>query len=858
MKRLFNFFNLFLFSILAFPFFYSEECFVSLALSNDNSIYVSSLRDDDGSIQYLDVYVIKSDEVVRYSFNNVSDGYILINNISPSAEFSYSYNDYDGYMKCVGAFNTIRRPTSTLVKPIFIYGAKIKPILALDNISLFLEISVDVNSDHDIKEVYLDYAVDNSEIKRIFLDKQGSKYKKIIGPFVQRVSLTKLKVYARDVFGEIQSKILLKHNFEVITTQNPLCDKNANLYPSEKLLHINDQLINKFANFAPPVAAISLVYYEGKIIVKDLYDDDGSIESLIIHIIKDSDINYEFSRVTKGQILNISIPEDSIVYYNYADYDGATHGFGLFQKISDGKIVLPSEQINLIESISLQAIPDSTYNSFKIKITVKPFKDVSVKEVNLFYKFNEEEDSEKLTLSKTIIGDEYYGYIENLSGEIKLYGYVSAMDNSYRFDSKNIGVNWYKLVLPEDVACKPLCEDENCLLPELFFRTHGIPEFVMIQDPILIKPVIKNSGVKSAGKFLLDVYIDDKLVAKKVVTSLEVGESTELLFSFDSNKMLGVHKAKIIIDSNNEVNEINESNNIVEKEFFVGLNTFNVNLNYNNTNLLYDDRQILVLDRFNKIVKDAKVVVDTPSGKRLEIFTDERGIVSLFLDSSGDYNVTISKENFETFNGIFSIPKIVSSFKARLVSGEEQRIRIYSEDNTPVKDALIKVKTPDGEEMLYYTDSNGYILLKAAATGTYNFSVFRRERFITENKFITVGIVEVTISFGQNVLSTLLGEEILMRSDLFILLIVLSALGAFVAYAKSKILFKEPTSTREKNLYYYSRILLSICLFFLPLQLTKYLGFATGIAFVILEIMFWLILDYLKQKYLNQKEQIKV
>jgi len=88
---------------------------------------------------------------------------------------------------------------------------------------------------------------------------------------------------------------------------------------------------------------------------------------------------------------------------------------------------------------------------------------------------------------------------------------------------------------------------------------------IVPDDPVLnttyqIKAIIKNSGLLSAGSFVVKLYDGSTLVGSKTVTSLGVGKSTTLSFSWKPTAT-GTHTLKIVVDTADQVDESDETNN---------------------------------------------------------------------------------------------------------------------------------------------------------------------------------------------------------------------------------------------------------------------------------------------------------
>ena len=384
---------------------YADNCSLTLSLNGNNDIYASNVYDDDGSIQFVDVFITDV-EVTQYSFEAVSQGLILVESVPLGSEMSFSYSDSDGSMACIGIFGNIKEKGDRVSKPTLLYGAEFTPRLAEDNLSIYLDLAVDVNADHDFETVNLEYGyASGSYALSQALYQDGAQYKTTIGPFDKKVS-----IYSK-VFGSgggfDQTLYLKEHHFEVVTTDEDVCAEVVSLEgkesgANEQVQKEQEETNPKLARFADIDSQLTLTYFPDEELIRatTVVDDDSSIELVLIHIIDgESDSSYEYHGIVQGQSFDIVIPESATAYYNFSDYDGTMNGWGLFQPINnDTPVIPPEDPVDLIDSATIVAVPNSGYTSFELEITMHPESEADIAEAYLRYGFSENDYSEEMIL----------------------------------------------------------------------------------------------------------------------------------------------------------------------------------------------------------------------------------------------------------------------------------------------------------------------------------------------------------------------------------------------------------------------------------------------------------------------------
>jgi hypothetical protein len=841
--------------LISLPLIYAENCTLSVASDSAGNIFAETVYDDDGSIQFVDLFVSEV-TVTQYSFENVPEGTMLLESVSPAAEVSFSYSDYDGTMSCIGVFGSISEPDAYVPMPILISNVWITPRLAEDNLSIFLDIIAEAAAGQQVSSMSLDYSFSPSGgVLSMPLSGENRVYRATLGPFRKKISLYPV-ITATDITGAVQPVSLKPHFFEVVTSDENVCAEvvSAGFSP---LRHKERPVA---ASLAEAESSMSLHYDDGLLYARDVYDDDGSIQQLIIHVVGDGmEMNYDYGGVVEGQSFSVTLPEGAFAYYNYSDYDGSISGWGLLQPITYGTPAFPEKSIDLIKEARVDAVPNKSFTSFSLEFTLTPEEEAEIADSYVKYSYSPNSYTEDLYLDYNAGNGTHSAGLGPFFNEFTLYSRAVAQDFSGNYDSLDLGVRWYRLVPPDEIKCIDIVDGNLGTMPDLFIRNDGIPPFVVFEDSLTISPVVKNSGVTDAGPFFVALLINGELVDAQLVEGLAVGQQQAVAFEFDPAPYLGENEAGILADYFNDVAELNENNNSATKPLIVGYNNFNVIMNYNNTEVVADEREMLVLDRFGRGVQGAAVTVQNPQGETYSFTTGRKGIVSFPINSTGNYFVEVSKKDFQAFSGSFPVLPLDIRFRKLIPSGAVQEITVLSPSGLPVADASVKVTAPDGAEELLKVSERGAVSFRAAINGTYHFEIVRKDMAIVLESFVSAGIIEVTLGLGGEGLELIVGQELLGNPELLLLLIAMCFVAAFIAYSKSRILFRRGAkSTRQKKIEYYIRVSLAVAFFFIPLQTGKYFGFTAAVFFVLLEIILFILADYWHQKVVKGRKAIKV
>ncbi|MBI2597925.1 MAG: hypothetical protein HYW50_01885, partial [Candidatus Diapherotrites archaeon] len=377
-------------------------------------------------------------------------------------------------------------------------------------------------------------------------------------------------------------------------------------------------------------------------------------------------------------------------------------------------------------------------------------------------------------------------------------------------------------------------------LPDLMFvGESSIPGFVTVGEQMQVNATVKNAGVSNTTAFQIGFYINDNLIDFVPVEGMQAGEEKQINFSLeDTASFLGLNMAKILIDSTNSIPELDEANNVIEKGVGIGFNSFNVILNYNNTELLGDAREYRVIKREGgKPEPNVLTVITFPDGRKQELSTNESGINNFQLTQSGLYLLFASKDKFDAFEGSFVIPKITLLNLAQSYNvGDTVLFIVQTEEGKKIKDAIVQIKDSANRITELRTDLDGKVEFRPIVGGPHGLTISRNGVPIMVTGFLSIGAIESV--FGGGGIEQILFGSTIKNPPQFIFLLLLTFGAAFIAFSRSKLLFKAgPKSTREEQLENVARLLIAVAFFLVPFQAANFLGYNVGIAIVIIEAL---------------------
>ncbi|WP_287382422.1 DUF3344 domain-containing protein, partial [Methanobacterium sp.] len=146
----------------------------------------------------------------------------------------------------------------------------------------------------------------------------------------------------------------------------------------------------------------------------------------------------------------------------------------------------------------------------------------------------------------------------NVTGFFTNYG-----TNTLTYDRTG---QYYKLVLAF-LTVNYTTEDARA---DLFAGNLMVPEVAVVNQTYTLNTTINNGGVNGANSFQVILYDNNQEVARTGVNNLAAGSTRPLSFSWKPNTV-GSHLLQIIIDSGNQVEESNETNNLINKTLVVEL-----------------------------------------------------------------------------------------------------------------------------------------------------------------------------------------------------------------------------------------------------------------------------------------------
>ena len=103
--------------------------------------------------------------------------------------------------------------------------------------------------------------------------------------------------------------------------------------------------------------------------------------------------------------------------------------------------------------------------------------------------------------------------------------------------------------------------------PELV-PTSITPTTLYVNQSNAITAIIRNTGTATAGQFNVSLKIKETIIDNETVASLAAGNSTDLVFTWIPTA-IGTYNLTVIVDSENAIGELNETNNNLTKNIMV-------------------------------------------------------------------------------------------------------------------------------------------------------------------------------------------------------------------------------------------------------------------------------------------------
>jgi hypothetical protein len=887
-----------------------QQSTIKISVVDGNSIIAENVFDDDGGIEFVDIFISDGTAVNQYRYENVTQGTAFSVAFTPNSTIYYNYMDSDGQVVNVGYFIYVQNakapnpPDKDVKEPNAILAYSIKPRLTADNRSYNLEYTFDLNKQINFTSTFIRWGIGDgvgrNKLTPLTYDSADKKWKTTIGPFVG-------KVIINSGFGAIDSRGktyyfgIGNNGYQLLVSDIAACNAQAgsvvvantaasgtdnrdytlnldnaqnekilyNIVEPETLPQKETKLFLQQRSLTD-FSYLKIVNIEGTITATDVYDNDGSIQNVDIFVIQGTNsTQYTYTNVRAGATFPVTIPANAVAYYNYMDSDGSVANISYNNLIGDGTLLPPppSKKPSMYKKLLIDAIPNESYTAYKVnfELTTNDAK-INVVRVKLDYK--EQGGSKWNSIWMERRGNVWIAEFGPYTNEKTLNLKLTMFDNTGYSEVRWLYPVWFDIIPPSQVRCVEICGnriddnkngqvDEGCvLLPDLIFTdTQNVPFFVVMGNPIIVPFTIKNAGVADSEGFEVGLLLNNELVEKLPIDPLKVGEYNDLEFIItDSNKFEGNNKLRLSVDYGNVVPELNELNNDFDKDLTVGLNGLILILNNNKTDLLGDDREMKTIDRFGNAVIDAKVTITYPSGAVEEKTTSSSGVLALKLTEAGNYLVNAEKASYTPYSGAFNVKAIkVSGIGDVINIGQTVDFTVETEDNKPVADAKIEIEYPTGEKTEIALNNLAQGQIRPTIAGGHKIIVTRNGVKVFESGFIATGLVE-SLFVGSNSLGELLFGSILRNPLLFVLLLIICLIAAALAYRRSRMLFMQKAkSTREKQIEIAIRIGIALLFFILPFQVNRFFGLQAAIGFVIIEVVVVLIADYYNRQIRMKK-----
>ena len=372
---------------------------LQLGVNLDDQIYVESVKDDDGSIEFTELFIVRVGGVVeRYAYEDVVPGQVLFELVPDAEGAYYNFMDRDGSMQNIGIFITITGKKKPCIDcPISIPAFKSVsaiPRMNDDYTGYIYDLEAVSREDFPIDAAYAHpkhrFPL-NAAKSEDFVELENSEANPTLwtGNYGPRTDELYFQYYFEPE-GEIESPYRFHGaNYLLQWVFFKDCSPEATLksVPAEESTVASED--EKVAQFIlKGYSDMEMTLNEsGDVRVSWVDDDDGSIQLVSIHVIVGGvDTPYYMKDAKRGDTLIGIVPPDAIAYYNFTDFDGSRFNMQLlrpFKNIVGGGGV-PSA--NIFKSVSFDPILSSDELTYTLRGRVEIYEGYAPNKIDLSYK----------------------------------------------------------------------------------------------------------------------------------------------------------------------------------------------------------------------------------------------------------------------------------------------------------------------------------------------------------------------------------------------------------------------------------------------------------------------------------------
>ncbi|MFH0714984.1 MAG: CARDB domain-containing protein [Candidatus Diapherotrites archaeon] len=383
-----------------------------------------------------------------------------------------------------------------------------------------------------------------------------------------------------------------------------------------------------------------------------------------------------------------------------------------------------------------------------------------------------------------------------------------------------------------------------------------------------VNVVVSNIGGLSAGSFEVSIFegnVYTPELARVSVSGLAVGQTEQVSFRYFENRV-GVHKIIAFADSTNQILEVTKSNNTGENEVQV-------------TDIIVPPQ----IDLPDLVLGDIAVFVD---GNVLTLNVAVRndgnagaGVFGVAAKSNNNLGLLLSRQKVNNLS-LGASTNVELSFEVDLNAGtpspgtisfasQEFTLHVFviaddagvipeitKSNNSKIISITLSSEGTIVDQNVECTENCGPSEPGMPAgpeeSGAQSGSVL--EQIFGKNAGRT-GTIYDLLANGIN--SVFLGAPSILAPWEFLILLLLALIAAYLTFRFSpKVLFEEKLvlEEAEERRLLSIQVFLSIVFFLLPFGVSTLAGFAAGIAWAFLEILFWPLAQYGKRNWTRKKE----